>query len=111
MRASQAKLLARNDGGVDRKLVKQTVMTIVYGVTEIGAGMQIGNRLRERGWANDAEVFQVWRVCYAVWATCVFVCVRGSCSMCGERERCVSEPSETSLDGNVCRRHTKHLAG
>lgn len=36
-------------GNVDRKLVKQTVMTSVYGVTFIGAREQIGNRLKERG--------------------------------------------------------------
>lgn len=54
-----SKLLERNGGAVDRKLVKQTVMTVVYGVTEIGARAQIGNRLRERGWSNDAEIFQV----------------------------------------------------
>lgn len=33
---------------VDRKLVKQTVMTSVYGVTFIGARTQILNRLEER---------------------------------------------------------------
>lgn len=36
-------------GLVDRKLVKQTVMTSVYGVTNVGARAQIENRLRERG--------------------------------------------------------------
>ena len=35
---------------VDRKLVKQTVMTSVYGVTPIGAREQIEARLREKGW-------------------------------------------------------------
>ena len=54
-----AKLL---DGYVDRKLVKQTVMTSVYGVTFRGARDQIENRLREKidegvlngkHWAND----------------------------------------------------------
>ena len=39
--------------------VKQTVMTTVYGVTAIGARCQIGNRLTERGWTNEAEIFQV----------------------------------------------------
>jgi DNA-directed RNA polymerase len=34
---------------IDRKLVKQTVMTSVYGVTHIGARQQIQNRLKERG--------------------------------------------------------------
>jgi DNA-directed RNA polymerase, mitochondrial len=35
---------------VDRRLVKQTVMTCVYGVTYIGARLQIQSRLREKGW-------------------------------------------------------------
>lgn len=34
---------------VDRKLVKQTVMTSVYGVTFVGAKEQIRSRLKERG--------------------------------------------------------------
>jgi len=33
---------------VDRKVVKQTVMTTVYGVTYIGARDQVANRLREK---------------------------------------------------------------
>jgi DNA-directed RNA polymerase len=41
-----AKLLA--GGGVTRKIVKQTVMTSVYGVTHIGARDQILARLQER---------------------------------------------------------------
>lgn len=41
-----AKLLK---GNVNRKLVKQTVMTSVYGVTFVGARGQIENRLKERG--------------------------------------------------------------
>ncbi|KAI8377793.1 uncharacterized protein BYT42DRAFT_546425 [Radiomyces spectabilis] len=36
-------------GKVSRKVVKQTVMTNVYGVTFIGARLQIENRLKERG--------------------------------------------------------------
>jgi len=42
-------------GCVDRKLVKQTVMTSVYGVTFFGARDQVAARLRERGWAPDAD--------------------------------------------------------
>jgi DNA-directed RNA polymerase, mitochondrial len=57
-RSEAVKLLAKN-GGVDRKLVKQTVMTTVYGVTFVGAREQIAARLEERGWDNDSEVFQV----------------------------------------------------
>lgn len=46
-------------GHVDRKLVKQTVMTSVYGVTFIGAREQISNRLKERGWQDDSDLFHV----------------------------------------------------
>lgn len=38
---------------VDRKLVKQTVMTSVYGVTYIGARDQISKRLKERDTMMD----------------------------------------------------------
>ncbi|XP_044493782.1 DNA-directed RNA polymerase 2, chloroplastic/mitochondrial-like isoform X2 [Mangifera indica] len=49
---------------VDRKLVKQTVMTSVYGVTYIGAREQIKKRLKERGAvADDLELFAA--SCYA----------------------------------------------
>ncbi|KAK8459518.1 hypothetical protein SEVIR_2G161200v4 [Setaria viridis] len=49
---------------VDRKLVKQTVMTSVYGVTYVGAREQIKRRLKERGViADDAELFGA--SCYA----------------------------------------------
>ncbi|KAG2633725.1 hypothetical protein PVAP13_2NG232700 [Panicum virgatum] len=53
---------------VDRKLVKQTVMTSVYGVTYVGAREQIKRRLKERGViADDAELFGV--SCYAAKVT------------------------------------------
>ncbi|KDD74577.1 DNA-dependent RNA polymerase [Helicosporidium sp. ATCC 50920] len=52
---------------VDRKLVKQTVMTSVYGVTFVGAREQIGSRLRERGFQDDAMLYKV--SCYAAKAT------------------------------------------
>ncbi|XP_076909851.1 DNA-directed RNA polymerase 1B, mitochondrial-like [Bidens hawaiensis] len=49
---------------VDRKLVKQTVMTSVYGVTYIGARDQIKRRLKERcAIEDDAELFAA--ACYA----------------------------------------------
>ncbi|KAG2238777.1 hypothetical protein Bca52824_091948 [Brassica carinata] len=42
---------------VDRKLVKQTVMTSVYGVTYIGARDQIKRRLKERSaFSDDKEI-------------------------------------------------------
>eukprot|EP00967_Tisochrysis_lutea_P016160 scaffold18215_cov17-Tisochrysis_lutea.AAC.1 len=54
------KYLSRS-GRVDRKLVKQTVMTSVYGVTNVGARQQIEARLEERGWDNEDEVYRVRR--------------------------------------------------
>lgn len=49
---------------MDRKLVKQTVMTSVYGVTYIGARDQIKKRLKERGaFAEDDKLFAA--ACYA----------------------------------------------
>ncbi|XP_023748334.1 DNA-directed RNA polymerase 1, mitochondrial [Lactuca sativa] len=53
---------------VDRKLVKQTVMTSVYGVTYIGARDQIKRRLKERcSIEDDAELFAA--ACYAAKTT------------------------------------------
>ncbi|GFP97934.1 DNA-directed RNA polymerase 2b chloroplastic/mitochondrial [Phtheirospermum japonicum] len=53
---------------VDRKLVKQTVMTSVYGVTYIGARDQIKRRLKERdAIADDSELFGA--ACYAAKVT------------------------------------------
>ncbi|KAK6236004.1 hypothetical protein SCA6_011341 [Theobroma cacao] len=51
--ASLAKLLIDQ---VDRKLVKQTVMTSVYGVTFVGAREQIKRRLEEKGHITDDRV-------------------------------------------------------
>lgn len=49
---------------MDRKLVKQTVMTSVYGVTYIGAREQIKRRLREKGLIDDDTVLYK-ASCYA----------------------------------------------
>ena len=49
-------------GEVDRKLVKQTVMTSVYGVTYIGARMQIASRLKERGWTDKDKIYVTSKV-------------------------------------------------
>ncbi|GLT91693.1 hypothetical protein SLE2022_095690 [Rubroshorea leprosula] len=63
--AFHAKLLINQVG---RKLVKQTVMTSVYGVTYIGARDQIKRRLKERGAiADDSELFAA--SCYAARVT------------------------------------------
>lgn len=45
-------------GHINRKLVKQTVMTSVYGVTFVGARQQIRNRLLERHVPDDAALFK-----------------------------------------------------
>ncbi|XP_052198102.1 DNA-directed RNA polymerase 2B, chloroplastic/mitochondrial-like isoform X2 [Diospyros lotus] len=63
--ALHAKILVNQ---VDRKLVKQTVMTSVYGVTYIGARDQITRRLKERhAIEDDAELFGA--ACYAAKTT------------------------------------------
>uniref|UniRef100_A0A0D9XBI3 DNA-directed RNA polymerase n=1 Tax=Leersia perrieri TaxID=77586 RepID=A0A0D9XBI3_9ORYZ len=63
--AARARLLVDQ---VDRKLVKQTVMTSVYGVTYVGAREQIKRRLKERGViADDSELFSA--SCYAAKVT------------------------------------------
>ncbi|TXG56708.1 hypothetical protein EZV62_018021 [Acer yangbiense] len=63
--ASHAKILIDQ---VDRKLVKQTVMTSVYGVTYIGARDQIKKRLKERdAIADDTALFAA--ACYTAKTT------------------------------------------
>ena len=61
-------------GQINRKLVKQTVMTSVYGVTFIGARQQIQNRLLERGWADNEALYQCSNYAAKVgnpsWLTC-----------------------------------------
>lgn len=52
-------LVLRND--IDRKLVKQTVMTSVYGVTQVGAAHQVLSRLVERGWLDNSFSYKVAR--------------------------------------------------
>ncbi|KAK9095670.1 hypothetical protein Scep_027139 [Stephania cephalantha] len=65
LNTQRAKLLIDQ---VDRKLVKQTVMTSVYGVTYIGARQQIKRRLKERGAiGDDTELFGA--SCYAAKTT------------------------------------------
>ncbi|ORZ23659.1 hypothetical protein BCR42DRAFT_447312 [Absidia repens] len=46
-------------GKISRKVVKQTVMTNVYGVTFIGARAQIENRLKERGDIPQERVYSL----------------------------------------------------
>uniref|UniRef100_A0A5B7BD76 DNA-directed RNA polymerase n=1 Tax=Davidia involucrata TaxID=16924 RepID=A0A5B7BD76_DAVIN len=55
-------------GQVDRKLVKQTVMTSVYGVTYVGAREQIKRRLEEKGHITDDNLL-FSAACYAAKVT------------------------------------------
>jgi DNA-directed RNA polymerase, mitochondrial len=70
---------------VDRKLVKQTVMTSVYGVTYIGARQQITKRLQEKGLITDDKLLYDVS-CYATrvsdilvfsifWCICDFILI------------------------------------
>ncbi|KAI9168131.1 DNA-directed RNA polymerase [Blastocladiella emersonii ATCC 22665] len=47
------------NGRITRKIVKQTVMTNVYGVTFVGARQQIQNRLNELKEFSDDDVYQL----------------------------------------------------
>ncbi|CAH9103710.1 unnamed protein product [Cuscuta europaea] len=73
---------------VDRKLVKQTVMTSVYGVTYVGAREQIKRRLKERGVIEDNnELFSA--SCYVAITTLtalgeMFEAARGIMSWLGD---------------------------
>ncbi|KAK7291936.1 hypothetical protein RIF29_07499 [Crotalaria pallida] len=53
---------------IDRKLVKQTVMTSVYGVTFVGAREQIKKRLEEKGLITDDKLLFT-AACYAAKVT------------------------------------------
>ncbi|CAN0876157.1 DNA-directed RNA polymerase 2B, chloroplastic/mitochondrial [Linum grandiflorum] len=83
---------------VDRKLVKQTVMTSVYGVTYIGARDQILKRLKERGTAMDqTEAFAA--SCYAAKVTLtgleeMFEAARSIMSWLGECAKIVAAQNQ-----------------
>ncbi|XP_057428848.1 DNA-directed RNA polymerase 3B, chloroplastic isoform X2 [Lotus japonicus] len=73
---------------IDRKLVKQTVMTSVYGVTYIGARDQIKKRLEEKGLITDDRLLFT-AACYAAKVTLaalgeVFEAARGIMSWLGD---------------------------
>ncbi|KAK4798002.1 hypothetical protein SAY86_030328 [Trapa natans] len=79
---------------VDRKLVKQTVMTSVYGVTYIGARDQIKRRLKERGAIAD-EAVSFKASCYAAKVTLtalseMFEAARGIMTWLGECARIIA---------------------
>jgi DNA-directed RNA polymerase len=44
-------------GKIDRKIVKQTVMTSVYGVTRIGARRQISNAMKGRNICREEDEY------------------------------------------------------
>ncbi|KAL8528517.1 hypothetical protein ACS0TY_006087 [Phlomoides rotata] len=83
---------------VDRKLVKQTVMTSVYGVTYIGARDQIKRRLKERdAIGDDAEIFGA--ACYAAKITLtalgeMFEAARKIMSWLGECAKIIASENE-----------------
>lgn len=58
--ASGLKIAQALEGFISRKVVKQTVMTVVYGVTRYGGRLQIEKRLKEID--EFPKVQQQWRV-------------------------------------------------
>lgn len=60
---------------IDRKLVKQTVMTSVYGVTYIGARDQIKKRLEEKGLITDDRLLFT-AACYAAKVSISYIICR-----------------------------------
>ncbi|XP_061977029.1 DNA-directed RNA polymerase 2B, chloroplastic/mitochondrial-like [Populus nigra] len=82
---------------VDRKLVKQTVMTSVYGVTYIGARDQIKRRLKERGLTDNSEIFGC--SCYAAKVTLtalgeMFEAARSIMNWLGECAKIIASENE-----------------
>ncbi|KAH0860763.1 hypothetical protein HID58_089024 [Brassica napus] len=84
---------------VDRKLLKQTVMTSVYGVTYIGARDQIKRRLKERSaFSDDNETFGA--ACYAAKVTStaideMFEAARAIMRWFGECAKIIAAENET----------------
>ncbi|KAB2057464.1 hypothetical protein ES319_A11G170900v1 [Gossypium barbadense] len=83
---------------VDRKLVKQTVMTSVYGVTYIGARDQIKRRLKERGVITDERELFV-ASCYAAKTTLtalgeMFQAARAIMSWLGECAKIIASENQ-----------------
>lgn len=83
---------------VDRKLVKQTVMTSVYGVTYVGAREQIKRRLKERAFISDDLV--IFRAsCYAAKTTLtalgeMFQAARSIMSWLGECAKVIASENQ-----------------
>ncbi|PKA46324.1 DNA-directed RNA polymerase 2, chloroplastic/mitochondrial [Apostasia shenzhenica] len=94
--ASCARLLV---GQVDRKLVKQTVMTSVYGVTYVGARDQIMRRLKEREFIAD-NVLLFKASCYAARITMtalgeMFQAARAIMTWLGDCAKLIASENET----------------
>ncbi|KAK4853516.1 hypothetical protein QYF36_010423 [Acer negundo] len=83
---------------VDRKLVKQTVMTSVYGVTFVGAREQIKRRLEEKGHiTDDRQLFAA--ACYAAKVTLtalgeIFQAARGIMGWLGDCAKLVASENQ-----------------
>ncbi|KAK8950145.1 hypothetical protein KSP40_PGU017990 [Platanthera guangdongensis] len=86
-------------GQVDRKMVKQTVMTSVYGVTYIGARDQIKRRLSERELiVDDVQLFRA--SCYAAKVTLtalgeMFEAARGIMTWLGDCAKLIALENQT----------------
>ncbi|XP_014495967.1 DNA-directed RNA polymerase 3B, chloroplastic [Vigna radiata var. radiata] len=83
---------------IDRKLVKQTVMTSVYGVTFIGAREQIKRRLEEKGLIDDDRLLYA-AACYAAKVTLaalgeVFEAARGIMSWLGDCAKVIASENQ-----------------
>ncbi|KAK4257580.1 hypothetical protein QN277_007149 [Acacia crassicarpa] len=83
---------------VDRKLVKQTVMTSVYGVTFVGAREQIKRRLLDKGLKDDDKlIFDA--ACYAAKVTLdalgeIFEAARGIMNWLGDCAKVIASDKQ-----------------
>ncbi|KVH93691.1 DNA-directed RNA polymerase, helix hairpin domain-containing protein [Cynara cardunculus var. scolymus] len=85
-------------GQVNRKLVKQTVMTSVYGVTFIGAREQIKRRLLEKGHITDDQLL-FSASCYAARVTLealgeIFEAARGTMCWLGDCAKVIASENQ-----------------
>ncbi|XP_028789269.1 DNA-directed RNA polymerase 3, chloroplastic-like [Neltuma alba] len=83
---------------VDRKLVKQTVMTSVYGVTFVGAREQIKRRLQEKGLITDDRMLFT-AACYAAKVTLaalgeIFEAARGIMGWLGDCAKVIASENQ-----------------
>ncbi|KAF7838116.1 DNA-directed RNA polymerase 3, chloroplastic [Senna tora] len=83
---------------VDRKLVKQTVMTSVYGVTFVGAREQIKRRLHEKGLITDDRLLFT-AACYAAKVTLaalgeIFEAARGIMGWLGDCAKVIASENQ-----------------